>query len=95
MNLLSAQPVSSGGTTSTTVCSGSAASTWLSSGRATVPHARPLMSFFTGVHILLPILDRVRFEIGAGQDLSYPEETFWAFTIGIFDKAMLQRERLR
>ena len=57
--------------------------------------ARPLMSFFTGVHILLPILDRVRFEIGAGQDLSYPEETFWAFTVGIFDKAMLQRERLR
>ena len=53
------------------------------------------MSFFTGVHILLPILDRVRFEIGTGQDLSYPEETFWAFTIGIFDKAMLQRERLR
>ena len=57
--------------------------------------ARPLMSFFTGVHVLFPLLDRIRFEIGAGQDLSYPEETFWAFTIGLFDKAMLQRERLR
>lgn len=57
--------------------------------------ARPLVSFFTGIHILLPLLDRIRFEVGAGRDLTFPETPYWSFTLGLFDKAMMQRERLR
>jgi outer membrane protein assembly factor BamA len=47
-------------------------------------------SIYAGLHLLVPALERVRFEIGGN-----PRDRSWAFTIGLFEKAATQRWRSR
>ena len=45
---------------------------------------------YVGVHLLVPAIDRVRFELGVN-----PRSKSWEFTIGLFEKALTQRWRSR
>lgn len=47
-------------------------------------------SIYTGLHLVVPALERIRFEIGY-----IPDDKKWGFTIGMFEKRTTQRWRSR
>jgi len=47
-------------------------------------------SIYTGIHLVVPALERIRFEIGY-----VPANNTWGFTIGMFEKRTTQRWRSR
>jgi len=47
-------------------------------------------ALYVGLHLLVPAIERIRFEVGAD-----PRTRTWAFTIGLFEKATTQRWRSR
>ncbi|HSQ41549.1 MAG TPA: BamA/TamA family outer membrane protein, partial [Fibrobacteraceae bacterium] len=47
-------------------------------------------AIYTGLHLVVPAIDRVRMEIGGN-----PHDHTWAFTIGLYEKAVTQRWRSR
>ena len=52
-------------------------------------------SFFTGVHLLVPALERVRFELGFSGFRNEEYSFKFGANIGIYEKAYTQRRRIR
>jgi outer membrane protein assembly factor BamA len=52
-------------------------------------------SFFTGIHLLVPALERVRFELGFSGFRNEEYSFKFGANIGIYEKAYTQRRRIR
>ena len=50
---------------------------------------------YLGAHILFPYVERIRVEFGVGELAAGPEHLIWGITVGFFEKAFMQRERIR
>ena len=56
---------------------------------------RLLSSVYAGLHILLPLIERVRIELGIGQLEQGSDALIYGLSIGLFEKSFMQRERIR
>ncbi len=56
---------------------------------------RLLSSVYAGLHILLPLIERVRIEFGIGQLEQGSDALIYGLSIGLFEKSFMQRERIR
>jgi len=52
-------------------------------------------SIYAGFHVLFPLLERIRFEFGIGEIHKGSQHLVYSFSIGLFEKVFMQRERIR
>ena len=54
-----------------------------------------LTSFCTGLHILFPGFDRLRIEMGVHNFNAGPHHLQYGLSLGLFEKTLMQRQRIR